>query len=146
MPRFLPLEGVMNKREIIQEAFTEIGLGPYTYDMQPEDFQTGLTRLDAMMAQWATERVDVGYPLGGDLDTQTNLPANAKEAVILGLAMRIAPSYGKNPSALTIQLARNGFMTLQNATAVIPNRLRDMAPAGAGNRNGHSEIFPEETA
>jgi len=149
MPRFLPLEGEMNKREIIQEAFTEIGLGPYTYDMQPEDFQTGLTRLDAMMALWSTKRVDVGYPLGGDLDTETNLPANAKELVILGLAIRIAPSYGKTPSALTIQLARDGFLSLQNSTAVIPDKLRGMAPSGAGNRgeaNIYNEIFPEETA
>ena len=40
------------KRQIIEAACEEIGLANYAFDMQPEQLQAMMRRLDAMMAEW----------------------------------------------------------------------------------------------
>jgi hypothetical protein len=40
------------KREFVVQAFSEIGLASYVYDLQPEQLQTALNRLDSMLATW----------------------------------------------------------------------------------------------
>ena len=40
------------KRQIINQAMTEIGLGSYSLDAQPEDLQDALFKLNAMLAEW----------------------------------------------------------------------------------------------
>jgi hypothetical protein len=59
------------KREIVQNAFEEVGLASYAFDLQPEQFQAGLRRLDNMMATWNSRGLRIGYPLAdnpGDSD------------------------------------------------------------------------------
>lgn len=87
-----------SKRHYITEAFAEIGKADYAFDLDPEALQTALRRLDAMMAEWNGRGIRIGYSGGnglGDIDQDTTIPGWADEAIILGLAIRIAPSFGK---------------------------------------------------
>jgi hypothetical protein len=89
------------KRELILSAFSELGLAAYAFDLQPEQLQEALRRLDAMLATWAGKGIRIGYAGGngmGEIDTESTIPAWAQDAVTLGLAIRIAPAYGKTPS------------------------------------------------
>ena len=43
------------------------------------------------------------------LDTSLVLPEGAFEAVLYGLAVRLAPSYGKQPDAVTVALAQEAL-------------------------------------
>jgi hypothetical protein len=83
------------KRQFVTSAFEEIGLADYVFDLQPEQLEAALRRLDSMMAEWNAAGIRLGYampssPQDSDLDTETNVPDSAWEAIITNLAIRIA--------------------------------------------------------
>jgi hypothetical protein len=128
------------KREYIDAAFTEIGLANYTFDMAPEQYTAALRRLDTMMAEWNARGIRIGYPLPlspsqSDLDEQTGVPDGANEAIVTNLAIRIAPSYGKNVMPQTMTSARSAWNAIYARTAKSPQMQYSSAlPAGAGNK------------
>mgnify|MGYP000165071707 CR=1 FL=1 len=94
------------KRQFVDQAFEEIGYASYTFDLEPEQLQAAMRRLDSMMATWNGRGIRVGYPLpatpgAGDLDDLTDVPDYANEAIYLNLAIRIAPTVGKAVSRET---------------------------------------------
>ena len=129
-----------SKRQFVAAAFEEIGLASYVFDMQPEQLQSALRRLDAMIADWNGKGIRLGYPLPGspqfsDLDEPSEVPDNANEAIITNLAIRIAPGYGKVVMPETKAVAKDSYNTLlQRATAPIPQQMPVTMPSGAGNK------------
>ena len=129
-----------SKRQFVTAALEEIGLASYIFDAQPEQLQSALTRLDAMMANWNGKGIRLAYPLPGSpgassLDENTAVPDSANEAVITNLAVRLAPSYGKAVSADTKATARDAYNLLLSRAAMPPEQqLPDNMPAGAGNK------------
>lgn len=128
------------KRQFVNRAFEEIGYAEYAYDLQPEQLQAALRRLDAMMATWNSRTIRVGYPLPSspeesDLDEETNVPDRAFEAIYLNLALRIAPSVGKTVSSDTKAFARQAYQELlKRAAAPEEMQLPGTLPAGQGNK------------
>lgn len=128
------------KRQFVVQAFEEIGYASYTYDLQPEQLQAGLRRLEAMIATWNGRGIRLGYPLSGnpdlaDLDTDSNVPDAANEAVYTNLAIRIAPIVGKVVTMETKQAARSAYTELLSRFAKPQEQqLPDTMPAGAGNK------------
>lgn len=128
------------KRQLIDEAYSELALAGYVFDISPEEQQTALHRLDTMMATWEAKGIRVGYafpagPDDSDLDQASGLPDSAVETVYLNLAIRRAPGMGKQISSDTRRAARDGYDTLLWAAArpqeqQLPNTL----PRGAGNK------------
>lgn len=132
------------KRDIIRAAFEEIGLGSYAYDAQAEDYQGALRRLNALVASWSGSGANTGYPSNNtpdtdEIDSDSNLPADAVRGVICGLACDIAPSYGKQASPSTMTAANAGRLLMMRKSAVIPEKRTDLAsiPAGAGHKLRH---------
>jgi hypothetical protein len=129
-----------SKRQFVAAAFDEIGLASYVFDLQPDQLQAALRRLDAMMADWNGKGIRLGYPIPGspqysDLDEQSEVPDSANEAIITNLAIRIAPSYGKVVMPETKAVAKDSYNTiLQRATAPIPQQMPGTMPSGAGNK------------
>lgn len=134
----------MKKREIIQAAFSKIGLGPYAYDAQPEDVDSALSDLNGMMALWDTEGVKVGYPMGDDADLDWAIPDDARQAVINGLALEVAPGFGRTPAPATVLAARRGYNALLRKSTVIPTLRLNTAyvPAGAGYKG--TQFLPND--
>jgi hypothetical protein len=128
------------KRQFVEAALTEIGLASYVFDIQPEQLEYARRRLDAMMADWNGKGIRLSYPIPaspeqGNLAEETNVPDSANEAVILNLAVRLAPSYGKQIMPDTRLLAKTAYDTvLQRATAPIELQFPDTLPSGAGNK------------
>ena len=128
------------KRQFISAAFEEIGLASYVFDLQPEQLESALRRLDAMMADWNAKGIRLGYPLpsspqDSDLDEETNVPDSAYEAIICSLGIRLAPSYGKTVMVETKTTAKQGYdILLQRATFPLEQQLPATMPAGAGNK------------
>lgn len=136
------------KRQLVEAAFEEIGYAAYTFDLQPEQLQSALRKLDSMLAQWNATGVRLGYPVpteadGSDLDQDSNLPDAANEAVFLNLALRIASSVGKAPAMETKTNAKNAYDRLM-AIAAQPGRMQfpDTLPAGAGSKSWRYEDDP----
>lgn len=129
-----------SKRQFVNAAFEEIGLASYVFDLQPEQLQSALRRLDAMMADWNGKGIRLGYPIPGspqysDLDEPSEVPDSANEAIITNLAIRIAPGYGKVVMPETKAVAKDSYNTLlQRATAPYPQQLPSTMPSGAGNK------------
>jgi len=137
---------MLTKRELIQQAFEEIGLGSYAYNAKAEDFQTGLVRLNALLAEWAgTGAVTDGDTTGG-LDADSDVPLDAERGVICALAQEIAPSYGKQPLPHTIAAARQGRILMIRIGSTIPQRQVDFTsvPAGSGYKEPiRPFLYPE---
>lgn len=128
------------KRQFVLQAFEEIGLASYVYDLTPEQLNSALFKLDAMMGTWNGKGIRIGYPLptspnNSTLDTQTNVPDSANEAVYTNLATRIDGGYGKTVSADTKATARAGYEVLLSRAAMpMEMQMPGSMPAGAGNK------------
>lgn len=128
------------KRQFVEQAFEEIGYASYAYDLEPEQLQAAMRRLDSMMATWNAKGIRLGYPVPsspeiGDLDEETGVPDRANEAIYLNLALRLAPAVGKTILTETKTSAKMAYNeVLQNAT--MPNEMQfpDTLPAGQGNK------------
>lgn len=133
------------KRQFVIHAFEEVGYSSYSYDLDPAQLESGMRRLDAMMATWNGKGIRLGYPIpnspeDADLDEETNVPDAANEAIYLNLAIRIAPTIGKTASMETKASAREAFDQLL-IMAVTPNEMQmpGTMPSGAGNKPYRSE-------
>ncbi len=129
-----------SKRQFITAALSEIGLADYVFDLQPQDLESGLRRLDSMMAEWNAKGIRLGYPIPGspqfsDINSPSEVPDSANEAIITNLAIRLAPSYGKQVMAETKVAAKNAYNTLlSRATLPAEQQLPGSMPSGAGNK------------
>ena len=129
-----------SKRQFVAAAFEEIGLESYVFDLQPEQLQSAMRRIDAMMADWNGKGIRLGYPLpnspqDSDLDEPTLVPDWANEAIITNGAVRLAPGYGKVVMPETKAVAKDSYNTLLQRAAMPPEQqLPATMPAGAGNK------------
>lgn len=140
------------KREIILQAYSELGLAEYNFDLSPEELNTARKRLDRMMAQWET-KVQIGYFLPGnpddsDLDDESGLPDGAVDPAATNLAVLLAPGLGKTLMPYTLIAAKNGYNSILAQFAQIPQlRYPDNLPVGAGNKpianNGNTYFRPD---
>lgn len=135
------------KRDVIQQAYAEIGKAAYEFDLQPEDLQSALRQLDAMLAVWSgTQGIRIGYAGGdgfGDLTPETEVPLWAVEAMYYNLALRLAPSFGKTPSPVTILNAKMALDAVR-VRNVQPAPRRITGYAGAGNSWWGAVALPQE--
>jgi hypothetical protein len=135
------------KSDVIRQAFSEIGMGAYEFDLQPEDMQTALRKLDAMMAAWGgAGGVRIGFSGGdgfGDLEVDTTVPDWAYEALYLNLAIRLCPDFGKTPSPLTLMNAKMAIDAVRTRTTPVATR-RIGGYAGAGGSWWGAWHLPEE--
>ena len=125
---------------MIIEAYTEIGYASYEFDLGPEEMQTGLRRLDAMVAEWNGSGIRIGYPLPdspqySDIDAPTGVPDSANSAIYTNLGLALAPTVGKAVSADTRNRAHDGYSTLLRKAAMPEEQqLPPTMPRGAGNK------------
>lgn len=129
-----------SKREFVMAAFEEIGIAGYTFDLQPQQLEFALRRLDLLMAGWNARGIRLAYPLpsnpsDSDLDEITRVPDSANEAVVTNLALRIASAFGKTPADGTRMMAKQGYdLLLSRAAQPIEMQLPSDLPAGAGTK------------
>ena len=128
------------KRQFIEAAFDEIGIASYAFDISPGQFQAALRKLDAMMAEFNARGIRLAYPLpgtpdGSDLDSLTDVPDGAVSTVVLQLAIRLAPSYGRPVMPETKSNAARALESIM-AQQAAPKEMDfpQTCPIGAGNK------------
>lgn len=130
-----------SKQALIKLAFKNIGLAHYTYDVQPEEFQSALEVMDAMMGTLDIAGNRLGYPIpdqpgAGGITADSRLPYYANEAIYLMLAQRLADSYGMPTMPGLEKRAKKAYITLAARFAAAPEmQLPAGMPGGAGNKN-----------
>lgn len=131
------------KRQFIEAAYEEIGLGQYIFEMEIDQLFIALKRMDAMVARWSKKNIYIGYAASfsleeSELDKETNVPDFAIDAIFLNLALRLVPTIGKkngNVSNQTKRAARMAYNELFSYNSV-PAELQmpGHMPAGQGNK------------
>lgn len=128
------------KRQFVEEAFAEIGLASYVFDLSPQQLEAALRRLDTMIATWNAKGIRIGYPIpsspqDSSLNEETFVPDSANEAIITNLAIRLAPQYGKDVQIDTRTTAKLGYDTLlARATFPLEQQFPATLPLGAGQK------------
>jgi len=127
----------MNRGTILDRAFADIGFASYTFDLTPDEIAQAFGRLDTMMAQAPWNGL-VGYVPSGDepsRETDIGTDADFDEAIISNLALKLAPTYGKDPLGNVRHDARMGKDAVHAATLVIPTSIRSAVRViGGGDR------------
>jgi len=128
------------KGELVMSALNEIGIADYDFDIQPEQKESAMRRLDSMMAEWSAKGILLSYPLpgsanGSELTQDSNVPDTAIEAVITNLAIRIAPSYGKIVLQETKMTAKNSLNLLFSMFSMPKEMQLPSMPKGAGYKS-----------
>jgi len=141
------------KRQFVIGALEELGLSSFAFDIQPEELESALRRLDAMMSEWNIKGLRLSYPTASNpaysnINDATGVPDYANEAIITNLALRLASSYGKAVSRETKVIAKNAYNTLltQSGTVQpIERQLPQTMPIGAGHKrfgDNNSRFMP----
>lgn len=129
------------KRQFITQALEEIGYASYAFDLEPEQFESAMRRLDALAATWNGKGIRIGYPIPSspelsDLDQETQVPDAANEAIYLNLAIRIAPTLGKVVSIETKVCAKMAYnQLLLHIDKPQEQQLPSTMPLGAGAKH-----------
>ena len=132
---------MITKRRIIDQAYDELALAGYVFDLSPEELLSAARRLEGMIAAWSSQGVTIPFAFDPDstedaLDSDSGLPLVAFEAAYMGLAVRTAASKGKALSMSTKGAARAAFDALMCASVkaqMIPQQFRKGTPLGAGS-------------
>lgn len=143
-----------SKRQIVEEAYSELALASYVFDLTPEEMLWGCRRMDAMLGSWSAKGVQIGYAFGAtptstDLDQDSGIALTAVTAVYLNLAINLAAGKGKNLARSTTAFAKDAYdsMLVQLAQDQMqPQQFRSGVPQGAGNkpyRNVTRPFLPE---
>lgn len=103
--------------EIVTGALQELGVLDADEAATAEDAARGLKKLNDMIAAWENDDLVLGVPALVLVDT-ISLPASHIEALETNLAIRLGPSFGEQPSPITVQLAASGFDALVAAYRV----------------------------
>lgn len=128
------------KRALVEMAFEEIGLAGYEFDATSEEFASALRRLDAIMAEWRTSSLDIGYNApavvgGSDLDDPSGIPDDAVRPVFLTLAFDVCPPLGKSMSVESKARYASSMDLLRTRYMPKPERqLPRTTPIGMGHR------------
>lgn len=139
-----------SKQQLVSAAFEEIGVANYVFDLDPEQQQGALRRLEAMMGHWAAQGLRIGYALASEpaeasLDDDSGLPDAATEAVYTNLALRLAPTIGKAVSRDTKTTAKAAYSAL--LSKLVSNNARERPypgglPVGAGAKQLEDPFSP----
>lgn len=128
-----------NKRQIVVKALGLSGLAKYDgSDVSPAMLQDGISSLDAMMGEWDSKGVRVGYAQSADSNTAdpaqvSGLPPWAIRAVYSNLAVELAGGVGREVLPRTAAIASASWSALNSYLGKpIPYKIPNNMPMGAG--------------
>jgi len=131
------------KLQLCAESLNQIGFGTYLYDATPDQLNSILWQLDAMMGNWNANGIMLGYPLytnpsDSHIEQDSNLPVTAISAVYLSLAVQISPSFGKTVAPELSKNQRLAYSAMLAKLSVIPNKqFPNTLPSGIGNKHSN---------
>jgi hypothetical protein len=105
--------------QIVTRALKRLGLVEPGESPAAADAEDGLAALNAMLAGWAAD--------GMNVSPDVPLPAKHEEGVTALLAVRLAPDYNRTPNALVFADAEKGMQRLQADYISAPLAAFDLA-------------------
>ncbi len=125
------------RNTIFKRAFAAMGIPDYVVETTAEEQADAADTLDGMMAEWEGEGIDLGYTATDgepqpDVDMTT--PSYADSAIVYNLAMRLAPSFGKQLLPSVKGEAKRGYGLVVAKTMTLKAMPGNRVPvSGGGN-------------
>lgn len=101
---------------IITDALREINVISEVGSASDEQGSQGLTKLNRMMDLWNEQSIEIGWFKQSSTTDTCPIPEWMEQAVVLGLAVRLAPQYGRSVS---VELAHD----FDNALSTVKRKL-----------------------
>jgi len=124
--------------ELIRDAFSLANIYGPTEAIEPEDVQFALRKLNALLADWETDGINLNYfPQSMDeIGNDCPIPDDSILAVTYYLSFAIAPHYGKQLLPQMLALGRSYYDRLLRdaVSAKLPAVKEPLVPRGTGDR------------
>jgi hypothetical protein len=139
----LPIPGGLLNKEIIDLAYTVLGLSDSMFGRTNEEYATGMIMLRAMMGEYPFDQL--GFDEGdGQIGSESGIDKKWLTAVGYSLAVRLGAAVGKTLKPGAQATLNRAFSNLCAEVAVISTaQFAPGTPTGAGHRtgNGRSNYF-----
>lgn len=136
---YLPTSTI--KRQLVDAMFNEVALNGWELDITPEEKDTALKRLDALMWELLGRGMDLGYnfPDGvgqGNLADSLGCPDQAFNGLAILGARKLCPTMGKKLSQESREALSDGMKAVRSASnGFVPTvSLPKGTPLGSGNK------------
>lgn len=130
--------------DIVSRALRLIRVTDATQGPAPEDFETCIAALNAMMTRWEADGLSLGWVPVSNPATALPAPVEAEECIAYQLCGRIAPEYGKQIDPVVGAIATETYNSLlrdvKNASPMIQ---RSNAPRAESNRYGGYNMYSD---
>lgn len=132
-----------SKAALVEMAYEHCGLAGFEFERTPEEMTAGLRHMNAMLAEWLADGIDLGYDFptyaDGLLEEPSGIPDSAVSVVTSMLAQRLCPGMGAAMSPDARAALNMSYFKLQSryATITVPTPAR--TPRGAGYK-GRSHV------
>lgn len=120
-------------REIVEDAFEEIGVKKAEVSLTGDELQSGIRRCNDMLSEWSDIGILPAYEPVLNGDDTVAIERNAIGAVKYKLAIRLAPSFQKPIPQSLMMIANESMSRLEASNMVINVAFPDTLPIGSGN-------------
>jgi len=133
--------------DIITESLYEIGAASVISPPPAEAIAIGLGKLNSMLELWLSKNIHIGTTPIEVAGEELNEPLDCRNAIIMNLAIIMAPTYSNGKQIVTPDLraqATTGFESVMRlyGTSTIPKKgLSSTTPVGSGNNQGNANGF-----
>lgn len=122
-------------REVVEDAFEEIGVKTAEVPLTDDELQSGIRRCNDMLTEWDDIGIIFGYTPVLNGDDTIIVERNAIGAVKYNLAIRLAPSFQKVVGNALVALASGTMEILMASNSDLSNvAYPDSLPLGSGNQ------------
>ena len=124
----------MTNSDFYTDTLRLIGVLSEIESASPEQGVQAMRVLNAIMADWEEEGVDIGYYEQTDLTDDLPLPSHARAGVKYFLAVALAPEYGKSVPPDLVALGDKFFSRLIRESVIrrLKESTLDHLPLGEG--------------
>ena len=131
--------------QVLKAALQRILVQASEADLEADEYQDAILALNAMMASWAADGIDLGYTDIDNLADEITVPPGAIRGIIANLAIEVAPDYGGKVGPTLAQQAVEGMKAIRRiAIRVLPTQFPGNLPIGSGaTEDGYSEPYYE---
>jgi hypothetical protein len=128
--------------QIIEDAFDSLEIKSAEVDLETDEINNGIRRLNRMMTAWAQQGINLSYTKIENSSDIVTIPDWAEEAVVSHLAIRLAPSFGVTATPSLVAIASESFKYLRENTVDLGEvNFPTTLPVGAGNNYINDENF-----
>jgi len=123
--------------EIVSGALRLLEVKTSESAITPDEVADGLVALNDMMNEWNVDGINIGYETLADADDELFVTLGSIGAIKAGLAVYIAPEYGR---VVTPELALRAKRSKRSLRASIPlnqSAYPDTLPVGSGNEDNN---------